>query len=46
MAKQNKNVTIALDASGLKSLRRASCALSELAGAYNTMNSGAKRATR
>jgi len=38
MAKQNKNVTITVDASALKSLRRASGALSELASAHQTRN--------
>jgi hypothetical protein len=50
MAKRNKNVAIAVDASALKTLRRASGALSELANALQTMNDdgchGAKRATR
>jgi hypothetical protein len=50
MAKQNKNVAIAVDALALRSLQRASAALSELANALETMNDdpchGAKRATR
>jgi hypothetical protein len=37
MAK-NKNVSIHVDASALNTLRRAGGALSELAGAYNTVN--------
>jgi hypothetical protein len=50
MAKQNKNVSIHVDASALKTLRRAGAALSELANALETMNDdpchGARRATR
>jgi hypothetical protein len=38
MAKQDKTVSIEVDTSARKSLRRATTALSELANAFETMN--------
>ncbi len=50
MTMQNKSVSIAVDASAIKSLQRASAALSELANGLSQKNddtcSQVKRATR